>query len=92
MSEPLAAVRPLTSILDRAGRELPPEQAASLSKKRYCCEKTTALVIAILTCLTLLTVALVKVEHLQEVLFNPASNDSLLVKILARLESSTAVS
>ena len=67
-------LRPLLQryVVDRD--EIPPEQINQLTRRRYICEKLTSLIIVLCCCLTLLVVGIIKIEQVQNMLFNSGSD------------------
>jgi hypothetical protein len=70
------------------GGEVPPEQIGQLSRNRYMCEKTCSLLVVVLFCVTLVTVGVIKIEHVQEMFFS-GGNQSLLEKIFCNVRNMT---
>ncbi len=69
-SPPLAGVvEPLLEVLHAAGRPSPPDMAAqaSMSRARFVFSQFTSVFVALVTCFSLIILALTKVNNLQEV-------------------------
>ena len=78
MAEAIALTAPLTQVLGRhVGREVPPEQDVSgMSGRRFLCEKTVSLIIAVFCCVSLSITAMVKLMEGGSVEQTNEANDS----------------
>jgi hypothetical protein len=84
----------LTKMLRRemTGRSIPPEQGtpeATMSRRRFACDRTISLIVVVLTCVTLTITTLVRLENVQELLF---SNSSQIIRALRRFLGRNATS
>lgn len=85
MAEAATFVTPLSQLVGRyVGRSVPPEQDTSqMSGRRFLCEKSIGLAIVFICCLTLTATTIIKLDRVQEMLFdNSTTVENLLDTIL----------